>query len=160
MFGTPLLRAAELTTALEIRRLTAAQAAEARPVRLRAVVTFNDSPGVVFVQDATAGALFRPGGIVELKPGDEVEIHGYTQAALYVPGITNATFRVIGQGPPPAPTRVSYTDLISGRYHYQWVEAEGVVRSVVPIDDGRHRGHPRAVRLRQDRHAAVDSEVR
>jgi signal transduction histidine kinase len=133
----PSLQAAELTTALEIRRLTAAQAAERHPVRLRAMVTFNDSPGAVFVQDATAGALFRPGGVVGLKPGDEVEIQGYTQPALYMPGIERATFRVVGQGPSPIATPVNYSDLVSGRFHYQWVAVEGIVRSVVPIDDGR-----------------------
>lgn len=53
---------------------------------------FYDSPGVVSVQDATAGALFHPGGVVGLKLGDEVEIQGYTQRALYVPGIERAPF--------------------------------------------------------------------
>lgn len=117
--------------------MTPAQAEERRPVRLRAVVTFNDSPSVVFVQDATAGALFRPGGVVGLKPGDEVEIQGYTQPALYMPGIERATFRLIGHGPAPVATPVTYAELISGRFHYQWVAVEGIVRSVVPIDDGR-----------------------
>lgn len=133
------LTAAELTTALELRRLTAAQSAERHPVRLQAVVTFNDSPGAVFVQDATAGALFRPGGVVGLKPGDEVEIRGYTQPALYMPGIERATFRLIGQGPAPVATPVNYADLVSGRFHYQWVAVEGIIRSVDSIEDGRIR---------------------
>lgn len=134
--GVPALAVPELTTVFQVRSLIPEQAAEGREVALRAVVTYNDSPGAVFIQDATAGTFFRPRQVVTLQPGDEIELHGYTQSALYVPGIERVTFRVVGTRPVPPATPVTYGDLASGRFHYQWVAFEGVVRSVGSVDDG------------------------
>ncbi len=133
--GLALSAPAQLTTAIQVRSLTPAEAAEEREVKLRAVVTDNDSPQAVFVQDATGGTFFRPGGVVALRPGDEVEIHGFTEPALYVPGIVRATFQVVGRSALPEATVATYADLVSGRFHYQRVSVEGVVRSVASVDE-------------------------
>lgn len=133
----PIAAGAEITTALGVRSLTPEQADEAREVRLQAVVTCNDSPTSVFVQDETAGVFFRPGKRVALEPGDRIEITGRTQSALYVPGIAQASFRLIGRGPPIQAAPVSYVELESGRFHYQWVSVEGIVRAIFTGEEGR-----------------------
>ena len=137
VMGRPIAAGAEITTALGVRSLTPEQADEAREVRLQAVVTYNDSPTSVFVQDETAGVFFRPGSRVALEAGDRIEITGRTQSALYVPGIGQASFRLIGRGPPIQATPVSYAELESGRFHYQWVSIEGIVRAISTGEEGR-----------------------
>jgi len=116
--------------AIDIRSMTPAEAEEGRRVRLRGTVIFSDKNNAVFVQDETAGTLFwleknQDGP----EPGDIVEVQGHTRYGLYVPGIEEVTYRVISKGPMPAPIEATYEDLISGRYHYQWIVTEGIARS-------------------------------
>lgn len=124
-----------LRTALEIRYLSREQAEAGPSVEMRGVVTFSDPPGTVFVQDDTAGAFFRLEGKNPPNPGDEVEIRGIIAPGLYLPGISQVEFRVTGHpGLPDAPL-VSYEELLSGRYHYQRVSVEGIVRSIAPAGE-------------------------
>lgn len=123
------------TTAISIRSLSQAEAGKGYPVRLRATVTFVDTPGAIFVQDDTAGTFFRPQpGLETLQPGDVVEVIGKTHTGLYLPGIAESPYRIVGRAPLPQPIAVRYDDLLSGRYHYQRVVIEGVVRSVASDD--------------------------
>ncbi len=119
-------------TAIDLRSLTPEEADEARPYRLRGTFIYQDDNNAIFLQDETAGALFwyedKPDP--PLIPGDIVEVTGVTRHGLYLPGLDEVTFRVTGHGPLPEPIEVSYDDLISGRFHYQWVTGEGVVRSI------------------------------
>jgi len=125
-----------LTKAIEVRSLTAAEAQLGLDVRIRGVVTFSGEPDAVFIQDATAGTFFRPEGGRQFNVGDQVEVIGHTQPGLYLPGIYLSTThpdpaRVLGRQPLPDAIPIRYQDLISGRYHYQRVAIEGVVRSLV-----------------------------
>jgi signal transduction histidine kinase len=117
--------------AIDIRSMTPAEADENREVRLRGTVIFADANNAVFLQDETAGTLFwlekkQPAPL----PGDVVEVHGTTRSGLYVPGIAHTRYRVLSRGPMPAPIEATYEDLLSGRYHYQWVSIEGIIRSI------------------------------
>ncbi|RYD29416.1 MAG: hypothetical protein EOP87_18375, partial [Verrucomicrobiaceae bacterium] len=125
--------------AIDLRSLTPEEADEARPYRLRGTFIYHDNNNAIFLQDETAGALFWYKGILDppLIPGDIVEVSGVTKAGLYVPGLEKVSFRVTGHGPLPEPIEVTYDDLISGRFHYQWVTGEGVVRSTSTSDTGR-----------------------
>jgi signal transduction histidine kinase len=127
-----------LDTALKVRSLTAEQAKEARPVHLRATVHFIESPGTVFVQDATAGTFLRmklPLG--ELRVGDVVEADGQTFPGLFLPGIETHAFRIVGHGELPKAQPASYDDLVAARFHYQRVSAEGIIRSVTASGETR-----------------------
>ncbi len=124
-----------LTTALEVRSLTPAEADQGIAVQLRGVVVFIEGLSAVFVQDETSTTFFR----VRARPlptiGDEIELSGKTRMGLYQPGLDYSTYRVVGRRPLPAGIRASYDDLYFGRYHYQRVIVEGVVRSVVPFEN-------------------------
>lgn len=127
-----------LTKASDVRRLSFAEADAGHPVQLRGTVIFIEAPGTVFVQDESGGTFFRsktPLG--DLRPGDQVEIQGATFPGLYLPGVNSDTFRVVGHGPLPQPTPASMDDLTSGRYHYQRVAVEGIVRSVTALEENR-----------------------
>jgi len=118
--------------AIDLRSLTPEEAEEAREYRLKGTFIYKDDSNAIFLQDETAGALFwyQDDGETELTPGDIIEVRGITKTGLYLPGLDKVFFSVIGHGPVPEPIDVSYDDLISGRFHYQWVTAEGVIRSV------------------------------
>lgn len=125
--------------AIDLRSLTPEEADEAKPYRLRGTFIYHDDNNAIFLQDETAGALFWYKGTLDppLIPGDIVEVSGVTKTGLYVPGLDEVTFRVTGHGPLPEPIEVTYDDLISGRFHYQWVTGEGIVRSTSTSSTGR-----------------------
>ncbi len=121
---------AQLRTALELRSLSLDEAKAGVPVELRGVVVFSDPPSTVFFQDATAGAFFRLERRPSPAPGDEVRVRGFSQQGLYLPGIERAEFEILGHPGLPEAIPVDFEDLLSGRYHYQHVSVEGIVRTV------------------------------
>lgn len=123
--------------AIDLRSMTPTEADEGREYRIRGTFIFHDDLNAVFLQDETAGALFWHRGETGFTPGDIIEVQGITKAGLYVPGLEKTTFRIIGHGPTPEPVEATYDDLISGRYHYQWVSVEGIVRSIRADDKGK-----------------------
>lgn len=138
---TGLHASAQLTSAIAVRSLPHEEARKGLEVELRAKVIFIEGPkGTVFVQDETAGTFFRPSREVTLRAGDEVAVKGVTAPGLYVPGIERTSFRLIRHGDVPAGTPASHADLISGRFHYQRVAVEGIVRSITETgEEGRSR---------------------
>lgn len=123
---------AQLRTALELRSLSLDEAQAGVPVELRGVVVFSDPPSTVFFQDATAGAFFRLDRRTPPAPGDEIRVRGFSQQGLYLPGIERAEFEILGHPGLPEAIPVDFEDLLSGRYHYQRVSVEGIVRTVAP----------------------------
>ncbi len=125
-----------LTTALELRSLSKEEADSGVAVDLRGVVIFAEPHGTVFFQDATAGAFFQLKGLTAPAPGDEIRVRGISYPGLYLPGIEEAKLEILGHPGLPAAVAVNFDDLISGRYHYQRVSVEGIVRTVEPDEEG------------------------
>ena len=120
----------EIRTAAEVRRLTAAEAAQRLPVRLRGVVTFFDENLFSrFVQDDTAG-IYLGTNTPALKAGLVVEIEGTTSPGEYAPIVETERVKVIGEGSLPAAKPATFEQLASGREDSQFVEIVGIVRSV------------------------------
>lgn len=129
---------AELTTALGVRSLTAEQSREKLPVSLRGVISFIESTGTAFIQDATAGThIHMKPGRSDLRIGDEVEVRGVTMPGLYLPGVEVRELKIPGHGSAPTAVPAGYDDLATGRFHYQTVVVEGVGRSLSPLDENR-----------------------
>jgi len=127
-----------LTQALQIRRLTVAEAGRGYPVRLRGVVTYyNWDASDLFIQDSTAGIWVNPG---QTKPalhsGEWVEIEGVSAAGDLAPAIDHARFRSLGEAAMPNPRRPSSDELASGSLDSQWIELEGLVHSFEERDGG------------------------
>lgn len=118
--------------------MTIPEAKRAYPVLLRAVVTYYD-PFVdprrpaLFVSDST-GSVFvalSHTPTVPLKTGELIEVKGVSGAGDFAPIVDRAAARVIGKSPlPSVAPHVSLTELLTGDEDGQWVEVEGVVRSV------------------------------
>ena len=121
-----------ITTALEVRSLTPTEAASGIRVHLRGVIVYRESTTAIFVQDETSTTFFRmPRGKVPPAVGDEVELTSKTRMGLYLPGLDDATVRVLGRRAPlPPGIPAQFDDLVFGRFHYQRVALEGIVRSV------------------------------
>ena len=133
----------ELTRVGEIRALTAEQAGESRPVRVRGVVTvLSGWKSSFFIEDEAGG---NSGGIsvdrldealngagkasTELHQGEEVEIRGVTSPGLFAPLILAKEVKVLGEHAlPPAPL-VSQDQLAGGKLDSQWITVKGVVRA-------------------------------
>jgi len=126
-----------ITRAIEIRSLTPAEAESGIKVRLRGVVIFIEGISAIFLQDESSTTFFRVRTPPMPTVGDEIELHGTTRMGLYLPGVDYSTYRVLGRRPLPPGIPVHYDDLYFGRFHYQRVSAEGIVRSVIPIDPGK-----------------------
>lgn len=127
--------AAQVRNAKELRSLSLTEEEDGPPVHLTGVVTFSDPPSTVFIQDETAGTFFRLDSRTSPQPGDEVEVRGRAFPGLYLPGIEDAEFTVLSHSGVLDPIPVSYDDLMSGRFHYQRVVVEGIVRTVVPEEE-------------------------
>jgi PAS domain S-box-containing protein len=124
----------ELRTAEEVRRLTAEQAAQRLPVRLRGVVTFFDERLFSrFLQDDTAGIyLFLSTNTpsFSLSVGQFAEIEGVTSPGEYAPIIVPEHVRVLAMTNLPAAKIVTFEQLASGQEDSQFVEIDGIVRSL------------------------------
>ena len=123
----------DLTTAGAIRALTAAQAASARPVRVRAVVTYVNEDGLfLFLQDASDG-IFVDATDAPSPPahvGDVALVEGVTAPGLFAPQIHLRKLTVVGTAPLPPARASSYVELASGKLDSVLVSLEGTVRSI------------------------------
>ncbi|HLY59194.1 MAG TPA: ATP-binding protein [Terriglobia bacterium] len=121
-----------LTRVDQIRHLTADQAKRGLPVHLRGVVTYFDhSEPDLFIQDSTGGIWVDLVGTDRTaSPGEMIDLVGITSAPDFAPQITNPTWRVIGRAPLPVARRAPFLQMASTREDSQWLEVEGIVRSV------------------------------
>ncbi len=119
-----------ITNAAAVRRLPVEEAARRLPVRLQGVATYVFDARSCFIQDETAGIFVGNGAeLLEVTVGALVEVDGVTGPGEYAPVVEPTAARVIGHTNLPPPARVSYEDLLTGRWDSQWVEVAGVVRS-------------------------------
>lgn len=104
------------------------------PVRLRGVVTFYDeSLYSRFIQDDTAGIYLQfPANVAppELTAGQVVELTGTGHPGEYAPVVVADKLTVVGEAPLPEAKPMTYEQLASGAEDSQFVEIDGIVRSV------------------------------
>ncbi len=125
-----------ITSCIEVRQLAGTNAAQGLQVDLRAIITFVDPSGTVFIQDDKGGTFAQgPKALTNQPPGTVVRVKGETKQGLFVPGINTRSMTAEGTSPLPYAPSVTYTDLLSGRHNYQRVKIQGTVRSL--------RSHPR-----------------
>jgi signal transduction histidine kinase len=137
-FRTPAIAAdSALTSISQIRGLNPADAARGQSVRFRAVATFHNAFGDVFVQDSTGGLYVRRNG-PPLLPGQLLEIEGRTAAGDYAPIVVAESSAILGEGTPPPAKRLTFDELSSGRHDCEWVEIDGIVRSAQAVGSLRH----------------------
>jgi signal transduction histidine kinase/CheY-like chemotaxis protein len=139
-----------LTTARQIRDLSPEEAERGYPVQLRGITTYyNTVSKTLILQDSTAGVLVDtsktqlpvPGQVAQIpiKPGREVEVRGFTSGGESSSIVIGSQLTGMSTGEMPKTQPVSLKELSSGNYSYQWVEAEGIVRSAIFENDAQLR---------------------
>ena len=125
-----------LVSVAKIRALSPEQARQRRPVRVRGIVTAYDSTrNLLFVQDATAGIYVEAWRhLYDVRPGQSVEVAGWTDRGAFAPIIIWPRLRPLGTGAFPPPVRLEAAVL--PRHDSQWIEVDGVVRSA-RLEPGR-----------------------
>jgi signal transduction histidine kinase len=122
-----------LTTARELRNLPDTEAARHYPVHLHAVITLVEPERTIFLRDDSGASFIRWGkNLPDLHAGEHIEVEGITYPGLYLTGIVGNKVTILSEGEPPEPRHVSYEQLASGQFHYDWVEVRGIVRSITP----------------------------
>jgi signal transduction histidine kinase len=121
-----------LTTASQVRQLTAEQAALGYPVRVRGVITCDVPSPDFFVQDKTAGIFVegRRTPAFTHHLGDLVEVEGVTGPGRFAPVIREQKLRVLGVSKLPTAELYPFAALARGQMDSQWVKVRGIVRSV------------------------------
>ncbi len=124
--------ATSLKTISQIRHLTLNQAKRGLPVHVRAVVTyFEPTEPDLFIQDSTGGIwVDLVGTNLTASFGELIDLAGITSAPDFAPQITKPTWKVIGRTPPPVARRAPFLQMASTREDSQWMEVEGIVRSI------------------------------
>ena len=142
-----------LTTTRQLRMLSRAEASRALPLRLTGIVTYvSEDPGTMaFLQDETGGVYFSVSGwkdeegrvVDDLKPGELVELYGFSGPGDYCPIITPDRFAPwnihrLGMRFLPEARRLNAGELLDPSAEAVRVETVGVVR-------GLYRGRNRLV---------------
>jgi hypothetical protein len=119
-----------LTTAAEVRSLSAAEAEKHYPVKLHGVVTFYDD-GLFsrFLQDDTAGIYLEVTNKLALQAGQLIEVEGATGSGEFAPVVVPTSVKVVGEGKIPYAKLSSLERLLSGAEDSQMVEINGNVRA-------------------------------
>jgi diguanylate cyclase (GGDEF)-like protein len=123
-----------LTSTEQVHNLTYSEAVREYPVRLHnvQVLYYNPALGNLFVLGSGHGVYVDMRGqpVFSLEPGSTLDVDGLTGPGGYAPVVEHPTIRVLGWSAlPPAP-RYSLDHLLTGMEDCQWVEVEGIVRSV------------------------------
>ncbi len=130
-----------LTSAAQVRSLSAAEAKRAYPVRLRGVVTYFDTiiPDL-FIQDKSGGIWIQWSPKMP-KPhfGDVLDVRAVTTQVDFAPDLAKASWTVTGKAALPLPKRVTYQQMASTHEDARWVETDGVVRSMDYLEASQGR---------------------
>jgi diguanylate cyclase (GGDEF)-like protein len=121
-----------LTSASQVRQLTAAQVRLGVPVRIRGILTYFDGiSSYCFVQDATGGIRvgLAPGEIPPAN-GWRVEVAGLAASGGEAPAMMEARVSALGADSLPPAIRLSPSQLRDPLYEYKRVAVSGVVQSV------------------------------
>ena len=124
-----------ITTAAEVKALTAEMAKQERPVTIRGVVTaiLADYLHGAVVQDATKGIFISLQNIPDPKPlqlGEYYQIEGVTDPGSFAPIVVARRITHLGAGSWPQPLHATWEQLINGSLDTQYAEVDGVVTAI------------------------------
>jgi signal transduction histidine kinase len=121
-----------ITTARRLLELPPKEVDRRYPVQLRGTISYFDpDTRTLFARDETSGFWIFPSWSETntLHFGQVMEVTGITEGPN-VPGLRPLNLRVFGDAPLPPPTPVTYERMASGKLDCQWLELEGVVRTL------------------------------
>lgn len=125
-----------LTRAVDVARYDFTEKTVEPRVILKAIVTFVDPTGTVFLQDETGATFLRGSSFGKtLHPGQKLSVDGMYYPGLFIGGIVPHKVEIMGEAGLPTPQVITRDDLQSGKFHYQLIEMEGVGRAVEVVGE-------------------------
>ena len=127
-----------LTQAVQVLKLSIAEAQSGLPVVLRGVLVrggqlASDTTVHAVIHDASGSVVVRAdvsqAGL--LARTNIMEVRGVTRRDGFAAIVVARELKVLGRGEIPIPRRVTYEELMTGRLDSQWVEVSGCLRSCV-----------------------------
>ncbi|MGA2183783.1 MAG: response regulator [Bryobacteraceae bacterium] len=105
--------------------------------RLQGVLTLRQSNGELFVQDNSGAIRVTTSQSAALRPGDRLDIVGFSEPGDHAATVHDAIFRKLEAGPPPAPAVTTVEDLLGGRRDAELVRTEAwlLQRITLPAED-------------------------
>ena len=131
-------RARALTSVQQVLSLSRDEADRSHPANVRGIVVFSSGSGRFVLQSGRAGVVVDHGH-GDFRPGDEVEVHGVTQAGCYAPYIRPTSIQKLGNPGLPQPARIGTSALMRGRHLYQRIEIRA---QVVAVETSPRDGPP------------------
>jgi diguanylate cyclase (GGDEF)-like protein len=120
---------ATLTTLSAIRALTVAEAATGIPVDFQGTVTYYRSyERILFVQEGDAGIYVGYPTVLQLVPGDRVEVRGYTQKS-FSPIVHAENITRLGRAPLPEAVPASFSQMIRAETDGRRVIVRATIRT-------------------------------
>jgi len=130
---------AVLHTVKAVHGLEPAMAAEALPVELRGVITYDDPIWrQMWVQDGTGGIFAKYSKGQRVRAGDRVRVRGVTGPGNFAPVILSPAIEVEGRGKMPAPEEATLAKATAGVLDSQYVRIEGIVRRLKYGESPQH----------------------
>jgi signal transduction histidine kinase len=127
-----------LTTIKAIRALSQDEADRSYRVRVRGIVTHFDeqaNTGLIihdgqfgqYVLDPLSGDAAAMPAWKDLQQGDSIELEGRTVRGGFAPNVVPFAVRRLGHGAHPAPKRIAFASMLTGRHDCDYVEVDGIV---------------------------------
>jgi signal transduction histidine kinase/ActR/RegA family two-component response regulator len=106
-------------------------------VRIEGVLTLRQPTGELFVQDNSGAIRVTTSLSAALRPGDRLDIVGFSEPGDRAATVHDAVFRKLESGPPPVPAVVTAEELLSGRRDAELVRTEAwlLQRITLPAED-------------------------
>jgi hypothetical protein len=125
---------AAITSVAQLRALAPEEAAGEKPVSLEGMVTFYDANWqALFLQDGSGGVYVSLRSAVNhprIRIGDRFRVRGVCGAGNFAPIVMKPELQLIGHGVLPVAPVLRGETVFSGLADSQWVEMEGIVRSI------------------------------
>ncbi|MGA2983027.1 MAG: ATP-binding protein [Terriglobia bacterium] len=93
-------------------------------VHVRGVVSFQQPGSLLYIADGPIGLRVETRQSTALRPGDRVDVLGFTDVSGLKPLMEDATFRLIDRGPEPAPVPVTAKQLLESDFDSERVSIE------------------------------------
>lgn len=120
-----------LRTIHDVFLLSKAEAAQAYPIEIQAVVTYSDPQwGLLFIQDSTGTSFIDVhGNVTKYALGARIRVSAISIADREGPAIGQAKILILGTGALPAPEHKSVAELDAGAGEAHRIVTEGILHA-------------------------------
>lgn len=128
-----------LITVAAVRALPPARAAQALPVRLHGVVTYDDPVWQqLFIEDGSGGIYVKYPGHPHVPAGTRITLRGVTDPGDFAPIVVAPRFQPEGAAPVPVPLPVRPATAAAGLLDSRYVVLSGIVHPLKFDEDFNH----------------------